>query len=167
MATQPLPWDEPGWFDRVESWVETELARLGLQPRGKLKLVRTRPWAAVARIATAGGEVWFKEPAPSLSFEPALTVRVSARCPGFTPDVLAIENTWLLTRDAGPQLRALLKSGEPAPSWDQLLPLYAELQIGLAESAAELLELGAPDKRPAIMSGAYPGSSNASARSPR
>ena len=85
---QLLPWEEPGWFDRVESWVETELDRVGLQPRGKLELVRARPWAAVARVETTTGDVWFKEPAPSLAFEPALTVAVSRRRPAFTPEVL-------------------------------------------------------------------------------
>ena len=128
-----------------------------MEPKGKLELVRTRPWAAVARIATSAGDVWFKEPAPSLAFEPALTVAVSRRMPAFTPEVLAIEGTWMLTRDAGPQLRAVLKSGEPAPTWDELLPLYAELQIELAEAATELVALGAPDKRPAMLAEAYAG----------
>jgi hypothetical protein len=155
LATPPLPWDEPGWLDRVESWVERELDRLGLHRHGKLELVRTRPWAAVARIPTAAGDVWFKEPAPSLAFKPALTVTLSTRCPDFTPELLATEQTWLLTRDAGPPLRALLKSAAVAPSWDELLPLYAELQIELTENVAEILALGAPDKRPNIMSKNY------------
>ncbi|HVR13794.1 MAG TPA: hypothetical protein VMS41_08430, partial [Gaiellaceae bacterium] len=108
---QLLPWEEPGWFDRVESWVEIELDRLGLEPQRKLELVRTRPWAAVARVATSAGDVWFKEPAPSLAFEPALTVAVSRRRPAFTPEVLMTEGTWTLTRDAGPQLRTVVKRG--------------------------------------------------------
>ena len=154
---QVLPWEVAGWFDRAESWVGIELGRLGLEPRGNLELVRTRPWAAVARVATTAGDVWFKEPAPSLAFEPALTVAVSRRRPAFTPEVLVTEGTWMLTRDAGPQLRAVVNRREPAPSWDQLLPLYAELQIELAEDAEELVALGAPDKRPAIVSAAYSG----------
>jgi hypothetical protein len=154
---QLLPWEEPGWFDRFESWVEIELDRLGLEPRGKLELVRTRPWAAVARVATRAGDVWFKEPAPSLAFEPALTAAVSRRRPAFTPEVLVTEGTWMLTRDAGPQLRTVVRRGEPAPTWDQLLPVYAELQIELAKDAQELVALGTPDKRPAIVSAAYPG----------
>ncbi len=151
----PLPWEEPGWFERVEAWVGAELGRLGFEPRGKLELVRTRPWAAIARVATASSDVWFKEAAPALAFEPALTVAVSRRCPDFTPEVLAVEGTSMLTRDAGPQLRSFRKSGEPAPSWDEVLPLYAELQIELAGDLDELLALGTPDKRPAAVSSAY------------
>lgn len=153
---QPLPWDEPHWFDDVESWVGIELRRSGLEPFGELELVRTRPWAAVARITTASGDVWLKEPAPALAFEPAVTDAVSRRCPDFTPEVVAAEGTWLLTRDAGRQLRGVLKSGDPAPSWDELLPRYAELQIELADVVEELVALGAPDRRPAAMSAAYP-----------
>jgi len=152
-----LPWEAAGWFDRVESWVGIELGRLRLEAQEKLELVRTRPWAAVARVATQAGDVWFKEPSPSLAFEPALTVAVSRRVPAFTPEVLVSEGTWMLTRDAGPQLRAVLHRGERAPSWDELLPLYAELQIELAEDANELVALGAPDKRPATLSAAYAG----------
>ena len=110
LEPQLLPWEAAGWFERVESWVGIELGRLGLEPQGKLELVRTRPWAAVARIATTAGDVWFKEPAPSLAFEPALTVAVSRRMPAFTPEVLVTEGTWMLTRDAGPQLRAVVQS---------------------------------------------------------
>jgi hypothetical protein len=152
----PLPWDEPSWFERVEAWVGAELSRVGLKPQGKLELLRTRPWAAVARVATASGDVWFKEAAPALAFEPGLTVAVSRPCPDFTPEVLAVEGTWMLTRDAGPMLRSFRKSGEPAPSWDEILPRYAELQIQLADDLNELLALGAPDKRPAAVSSAYP-----------
>lgn len=156
-AEQFLPWEAPGWLDRVESWVGIELGHLGLEPKGKLELVRTRPWAAVARIATTAGDVWFKESAPSLTFEPALTVAVSRRMPAFTTEVLLTEGTWMLTRDAGLQLRTVVKRGKPAPSWDELLPIYAELQIELAKNAKELLALGAPDKRPAMVAEAYAG----------
>jgi hypothetical protein len=150
-----LPWEEPGWFERVEAWAGAELGRLGFDPQGKLELVRTRPWAAIAQVATAYGDVWFKEAAPTLAFEPSLTVAVSRRCPDFTPDLLTVEGASMLTRDAGPPLRSFRKSGEPAPSWDEILPLYAELQIELADDLDELLALGTPDKRPAAVSSAY------------
>jgi hypothetical protein len=151
----PLPWDEPDWFERVEAWVDAELERLGLQPRGALELVRTRPWAAVARVSTMSGNIWFKEAAPPLAFEPGLTVSIARRCPNFTPVVLAAEGTSMITDDAGPQLRSFRKSGEPAPSWDEILPRYAELQIELADDVNELLKLGTPDRRPALVSSTY------------
>ena len=81
---------------------------------------------------------------------------VSRPCPDSTPEVVAAEGTWLLTRDAGRQLRGVLKSGDPAPSWDEPLPRYAELQIELVDVVEELVALGAPDRRPGEMSAAYP-----------
>jgi hypothetical protein len=153
---QTLPWHDPGWLDRVASWVAIALERVDIQPRGKLKLVRTRPWAAIARITTTAGDLWFKEPAPSLAFEPALTAAVSRRCPDFTAEVLAAEGTWLLTRDAGRQLRAVIKDGDPAPSWDELLPRYAELQTAFLNDEEKLISLGTPDKRPRALAAAYP-----------
>ena len=107
-------------------------------------------------MGTSAGDVWFKEPAPALAFEPALTLVVEGRCPGFAPEVLAAEGARLLTRDAGPQLRSLLRRREPAPSWDELLPLYAELQLSLAGDLEPVLALGIPDKRPAAVAHADP-----------
>jgi hypothetical protein len=101
------------------------------------------------------GNIWFKEAAPPLAFEPGLTVSVARRCPNFTPVVLAAEGTSMITDDAGPQLRSFRKSGEPAPSWDEILPRYAELQIELADDVNELLKLGTPDTRPALVSSTY------------
>jgi aminoglycoside phosphotransferase (APT) family kinase protein len=72
------------------------------------------------------------------------------------PQVIATAPPWLLTRDAGQDLRTVLRSGGAAPSWDVLLPLYAELQIDLAGAADELLSAGAPDRRPAAVASAYP-----------
>ena len=151
----PLPWAEPGWLARIEGWVHAELDRLGLQQRRSPELVRTRPWAAIARVPTASGTVWFKESAPSLSFEPAVTVAVSGAFPDFTPRVLSTLGTWMLTRDAGIQLRDLYRRRAAAPSWDDLLPQYAELQIGLAADVPSFLRLGVPDKRPAVAAVEY------------
>jgi len=156
-VARPAPWAEPGWLARVESWVRAELDRLGIRQRRGLELVRTRPWAAIARVSTTSGTVWFKESAPSLSFEPAVTVAVSRAFPDFTPLVLATHGTWMLTRDAGIQLRDLYRRRLAAPSWDDLLPRYAELQIGLAANVEKLLLLGVPDKRPAVVASAYTG----------
>ena len=151
----PSPWAEPGWLARMERWVHAELDRLGLRQRRSLELVRTRPWAAIARVSTTSGTVWFKESAPSLSFEPAVTVAVSSAFPDFTPQVLATLGNWMLTRDAGIQLRDLYRRRVAAPSWDDLLPRYAELQIGLAADVEMFLRLGVPDKRPAVVARGY------------
>jgi hypothetical protein len=107
-----------------------------------------RPWSAVVRVPTPAGDVWFKELPPSLAFEPALTLALGRRFPDRVPEVIAAEGSRLLTRDAGRRLRNVHDEGGDAPPWNELLPLYAELQIELAAETDNALALGAPDRRP-------------------
>jgi hypothetical protein len=97
------------------------------------------------------GDVWFKEAAPSLAFEPALTAFLADRRPDLTPDVIAAEGVRLLTRDVGPQVRALEEAGQPAPAWEETVQLYGRLQIELLDEVERLLALGVPDSRPAAL----------------
>ena len=64
---------------------------------------------------------------------------------------------WMLTRDAGTQLRQLYRRRGAAPSWDALLPRYAELQIRVATDLEHFLRLGVPDVRPFVAVRAYLG----------
>jgi hypothetical protein len=122
-----------------------------------LTLERTRPWAAVARIETSEGRLWFKEPSPVMGFEPALTAFVAARRPDDAPEVLAWEGSWLLTRHAGPYLRTLLETGgSPLPVWEVIVRRYSELQLAHVGDSEALLALGVPDKRPRALLDEFP-----------
>jgi hypothetical protein len=152
-----LPWDEPDWLDRAALWTRSQLLRQEIEPDGELVLERTRPWAAVASIETNEGRLWFKEPAPMMGFEAALTALVSERSPDDATEVVAWEGTWLLTRDAGAQLRTLLEvDAASAPAWEDILRRYAELQLAHVPDAVELLAVGVPDKRPSALLADYP-----------
>jgi len=87
-----------------------------------------RPWATVARVPVAGGDLWFKACAPVQAFEPHLTAGLSARWPDRVAEVLAEDGdrSWLLMRDAGTPLVRL--ANDPA-LWLRALPRYAELQL--------------------------------------
>jgi hypothetical protein len=61
----------------------------------------------------------------------------------------------MLTRDVGPRLRDLVGAGEPAPGWEEILPLYAELQVEFMEVADQALALGTPDDRPELLPDRY------------
>ena len=54
----------------------------------------------------------------------------------------------MLTADTGPSMRALVDEQRPTPSWDEIVALYAGLQLELTEAVDELLALGVPDSRP-------------------
>jgi len=145
-----LPWEQPGWQDSVATWIDSTLADLGIERAGPVDHLRARPWAAIAFAPTVEGNVYFKASAPSEAFEPALTLALARKRPDVIPVVLEIdaERAWMLTRDAGTQLRDHIADSPDPAIWDQLLPLYAELQIELSDSVAELLALGTSDKRP-------------------
>jgi hypothetical protein len=124
----------------AESWVR---ARLPIT--GPLEHFQTEPWASVYRAETDDGTVWFKACAPSHAFEVALTAALSDRWTAVT-DVLAhdADRGWLLMADAG---RPLWDFGNPPERWLEILPRYAELQIGEAAHADGHLAAGVPDLR--------------------
>jgi hypothetical protein len=110
--------------------------------------VRTRPWAAIARVPSTEGLVWFKENPAGNAFEPALTALLARLRPDALPEVVAGEGPRLLTRDVGPRLRDLFDANEPTPSWEAVLAQYGELHADFTALAEEALALGAPDERP-------------------
>jgi hypothetical protein len=149
-VARALPWSAPGWLDDATRWIDRHAARVG-----EVELVRTRPWSAIARVTAEDGDLWFKESAPALAFEPALTALLAERRPDCVPEVVAVDGARLLTRDVGPQLRALLAERAAAPTWHEIVALYAELQIELVDEVDALLELGVPDRRPETLATVY------------
>jgi hypothetical protein len=61
----------------------------------------------------------------------------------------------MITRDVGPRLRSVLDGGEPAPSWEEILALYAESQVEFMGLSEEALRLGTPDDRPELLAQRY------------
>jgi hypothetical protein len=99
------------------------------------------------RVPTVEGNVWFKAVSQQHRFEPELTLLLAREFPGLVTEVIEIdaEHGWMLMRDAGSRLRELDRAD--LSDWQSVLPRYAEIQIGMAPRAAELLELGVPDQR--------------------
>jgi hypothetical protein len=61
----------------------------------------------------------------------------------------------MLMRDGGEQLRASIRPTQNLQPWEPVITRYAELQIGLAEHVAEILALGIPDHRLAVLPSFY------------
>jgi hypothetical protein len=152
-----LPWDRAEWRESVAAWIDEALADLGLERVGSVDHFRQRPWAALARVATANGDVYFKADAPTEAFEPALTEWLAQRRQDLIPEVLRIDaqQGWLLTGDAGTNLLDHIGDPPDPAIWRELLPLCAQLQIELAASVENLLALGVPDKRTEQLAAAY------------
>ena len=57
----------------------------------------------------------------------------------------------MLMADAGERLRGIVERERDLSCWLDILPLYAGLQIDLADHADELVSLGVPDLRLATL----------------
>jgi hypothetical protein len=132
--------------EQVDLVVAERWIRSVVQRTGPLELDRRRPWATVFRVPLAEGRAWFKACRPVQAFEPRLTAELHRRWPGRVADVLAHDEAraWLLTADAG---KPIEWSADAFPSWLEVLPSYAELQIGEADNVEDHLGHGVPDLR--------------------
>lgn len=159
MQKTPVPWNEPGWIDTAQDWIRTALVEAGMPLNGPVEPPRLRPWAVVMRAPTARGDVFFKAIIPTHLNEPALTLALAARSPDCMPEVIAADPArgWMLTRDAGTPLRALLNGADGGGSkdlglldrglLDRILPMLAEAQMQWLDQADALLAYGVFDRR--------------------
>jgi hypothetical protein len=101
------------------------------------------------RVQTDQGGVYFKANTAALRHEAALVTVLAARRPDCVPPPLAvdIERGWLLMADAGARLREIVERERDLTCWLDILPLYAGLQIDLADQVDELVAVGVPDLR--------------------
>jgi hypothetical protein len=126
----------------ADDWIRSHAG-----PVRAIEIEHERPWATVLRVTRATGAVcWFKACAPVQAFEPRLSAELFARWPDRVAEVLAHDEVraWLLLADAGTPIGVY---GNPPEAWLEALPLYAELQRGEAEHAADHLAHGVPDLR--------------------
>ena len=140
-----MRWLEPDWRAEAEAWIRDRV-----RVAGPIEQPHVYPWSTVLRVPSAHGDLWFK--ATSLEvhgFEPELTTILAVEFPDRVTELVAIDagRGWMLMRDAGTRLRELLESPDDLHRWEEILPLYAEVQIGLTPRADELLALGVPDER--------------------
>lgn len=153
---QELPWTQPGWFESASEWIHTQLERQGLRVTGPVELLHMRPWSSMARVPTTGGPVFFKAASPMLKHEPALTKALARWRPDCMLTVLAADfgRGWMLSADAGVMLRSLI-SPLDLGHWHKVLALYAEVQRDLTGRVSDLLALGTPDRRLAVLPRLY------------
>lgn len=136
----------------ARDWAAEELQRRGV---GELRweLVHAKPWSTVWRGDAAQGTFFLKASAEALAHEGALTAALATWRPDVIQTVLAVESarSWLLLPDESPSLRELVASPADLWRWERVLPRYAALQQDLVSRAGDLLALGVPDRRLAIL----------------
>jgi hypothetical protein len=136
-------------IDRAIAWAEHALAGRGVRIIAPPETVRVRPWSVVARLATSAGALYVKAAGPAGAHEPALLKFLSSLWPQCMPVVLCADEArgWVVIRDGGAQLREIIRADRDLRHWETLLPLYAQIQIALADRCDELLTLGVPDQK--------------------
>ena len=146
-----MQWEDPAWLAEAHAWI---LDGLGDTVAGPIEQPHVRAWSTVLRVPTVDGPVWFKANMPALAQEAAIVSVLVRRRPDVVPELLAadLERGWMLQADGGTRLR----ESRLAPGcWEEVLPLYAELQLDTAASGDDLLAAGAPDRRLAILPTLY------------
>lgn len=141
------PWGDPEWRAGVTAWIHDRLREAGARSIGEFQ-PRIRPWSVAGRVVTDLGPVWFKANPPGAAFEPALARALSRWVPDLVLTPLAIDagRGWSLLPDGGTMLGDAM---DGAGAWEEPLRRYAELQRAVSGHAAEMVQLGVPDLRPA------------------
>jgi hypothetical protein len=150
-------WTDPLWLAEAHEWIQEQLTRLGIGAMGEIDQHHIRSWSTVMRVPTEQGDVYFKANTAALQHEAALVTILAARRPDCVAPLLAvdIERGWMLMADAGTRLREIVERERDLSRWLEILPLYAGLQIDLADQADELVAAGVPDLRLSTLPSKY------------
>jgi hypothetical protein len=156
-GARDLPWTEPGWKDRIRDWAIRELTDQKISITGPIEFIHMRAWSAFASLPTTYGVFYLKAPAPSLMHEARLTQTLAHLRPDCMAELISIEPSegWMLSAHSGDMLRNHIKTVDDLHHWDQILPLYAEFQMELADHCEEIMVTGIPDRRLEIFPGLY------------
>ncbi len=150
-------WTDPAWRAEAERWIRGRAEELGRSLTGPIAQPHIQPWATVMRAPTADGDLWFKATLPVMAHEAGVVRVLAARRPDLVPPLLAgdPDRGWMLMDDAGERLRAIVERERDLGRWEQILPLYGELQADAAADAGRLAALGAPARPLALLRGQY------------
>jgi hypothetical protein len=144
-----LLWTQPEWLAGARAWIEDAVTRSGTRLTGPIDQFHIYPWSTVMRLPTGAGRLFFKATAPLSAVETRITPLLARAHPHVITPVVAVDprRGWMITRDAGQMLRALLKTPEDLRILEPALPRFAEIQLEWTRRVDELLALGALDHR--------------------
>ena len=158
MASRPdLYWYAPRFQKQAHDWIRSAVKQLSLRITGEIEQPHAYAWSTVMRVPTDAGMLFFKATAGETVYEIALTEKLARWFPDHLPELVAVDTArgWMLMRDGGEQLRASIRPAKDVRPWEPVITQYADLQIGIAEHVDELLALGIPDYRLAVLPALY------------
>ncbi len=146
---QRVAWACSGWFATAEQWIRQQLDRLGYVATDSVKQLSMSTWSTVLSVATTTGNLYFKASIPEFAYEPLLTQTLAMLVPAHIPPVLAMdsERHWMLMQDAGIPLATINENNPDPTRWEEVLRLFAQMQIDLVTHIDTLEKTGCPDMR--------------------
>lgn len=146
-------WLDPDWRDGAIAWIEDQLGHHDLRITGPIEQPRIRPWSTAMVVPTNAGTTWFKACGPGNAYEATLLDALVRWKTPWILEPLAVDTDrgWLLSPDGGALLRDRLSGGPGIEHWERILPEWATIQRHLAPRAEEMVGLGVPDLRPAVL----------------
>lgn len=147
VPAQRVPWAREGWFEEATEWIEESLATRGRQPTGRIEQLRAWCLSCLLRVPTADGAIFFKATVDSPLFvdEGAVMGELARLFPENVPMPLAVDTPrhWMLLDDLGPELGW----NAPLDVREEVLRLFAGMQVESSRHVSELLALGCVDRR--------------------
>jgi len=152
-----LPWQNLGWMEQAHAWIRVEADRHAIPITGDIEQPHLYPWSTVLVVPTEEGRLFFKATAPETIYEAPLTQKLAEWVPDCLPELVAVDprRGWMLMRDSGEPLRQSIRPAKDIKPWIPVIARYAELQIQLVEYVPEILALGIPDHRLALLPSLY------------
>ncbi len=156
-AQNQLLWHDPNWQKQAHGWIRAELERNSIQLTGEIEQNHAYAWSTVMRVPTNEGMLFFKATAGETLFEIKLTHKLAGWFPDCMPELVAVDTVrgWMLMYDGGEQLRASIRPTKDVRPWEPVITLYADVQLRLAKHVEEILTLGIPDHRLAVLPSLY------------
>lgn len=153
MSNSQLHWYDPDWQKQAHEWIRSEATKRSIELTGEIEQPHAYAWSTVMRIPTNEGLLFFKATAGETLFEIALTYELASWFPDCMPEIVAVDTRrgWMLMRDGGEQLRLSIRPTRDVLPWGPVITQYADLQIGLVDHVNEILALGVPDHRLAVL----------------
>lgn len=144
----------PGTVAAGLDWAAGHLGKLGCRVAGRPERVKANAWSAVYRIRTSEEPAWFKASGGGTRYEAGLARPLAAWVPGrvLTPLAVEADRGWQLLPDGGTPLRQLAANHDHR-AWERFAAGYAQVQRELTPRAEQMLALGVPDQRPALLPG--------------
>jgi len=142
---QRAPWHSAAWFDSALEWIHARLDALGMPAIASVRQLRAWGLSCAMRVATAGGDVYFKATPPFMAHEGRVMQAVAERYPALLPPPLAVDaqRGWLLMPDYGD---AMLHESTDIARWETALRLFARMQVEQAAHTPNWLAIGCPDR---------------------